>query len=340
MRAANLLVRRKIAASAPATVKTLVDAAYSRLHRARLAFGQGTTNAWDEAVYLVLYALQLPLDELAPVLGQKVSAAGRKRALRLVDARIRRRVPAAYLTHEAWLGDFRFFVDPRALVPRSFIAELLRERLAPWLARPRRIRRALDLCTGSGCLAVMLAANFPAAHVDAADISRSALAVARRNIAAYRLQRRVRVLQSDMFSALAGSRYDLIIANPPYVSASAMRRLPREFRHEPQVALAGGTDGFDLVRVLLREAAQYLTASGLLVVEVGHNRRQIETLFPRTAFVWPQTSGGDDCVFILGRGELERRHGVSSLIEGAARAQMTETAPRRTTRARAGSRRR
>ena len=306
--------RRKTVAAPVATVKTLVDAAHSRLLKARVAFGHGTTNAWDEVVYLVLHALRLPPDELALVLEHKVSAAGRRRALRLVDARIRRRVPAAYLTHEAWLGDYRFYVDARAIVPRSFIAELLRDRLAPWLAPRRRIKRALDLCTGSGCLAVILAKIFPATHVDAVDISRPALAVARRNVTAYRLQRRIRVLRSDMFSALHGERYDLIIANPPYVSASAMRKLPREYRHEPQLALAGGNDGLDLVRVIMREAAQYLTAGGLLVVEVGHKRKQIETLFPQFAFVWPQTSGGDDCVFMLWRDNLERRHSVSSLI--------------------------
>lgn len=324
--------RRKTAAAPTATVKTLVDAVYSRLHQARVAFGHGTNNAWDEAVYLVLHALRLPLDELAPVLGHKVSAAGRRRALRLVDARIRRRVPAAYLTREAWLGDYRFYIDARAIVPRSFIAELLRERLAPWLARRRRIKRALDLCTGSGCLAVILATIFPAAHVDAVDISRPALAVARRNVAAYRLQRRVRVLRSDMFSALRGERYDLIIANPPYVSASVMHKLPREYRHEPQLALAGGNDGFDLLRVILREAAQHLTASGLLVVEVGHKRKRIETLFPHLAFVWPQTSGGDDCVFMLWRGDLT----------GAARAAVVTHAvpPHRASRAGGGSRRR
>lgn len=319
--------RRKNTAAPPATVKTLVDAVHSRLSRARVAFGHGTTNAWDEAVYLVLHALRLPLDDLAPVLEYEVSSVGRRRALRLVDARIRRRVPAAYLTREAWLGDYRFYVDARALVPRSFIAELLRERLQPWLAR-RRILRALDLCTGSGCLAVILATVFPSAYVDAVDISRPALAVARRNVNAYRLQRRVHVLRSDMFSALRGERYDLIIANPPYVSANVMRKLPREYRHEPRVALAGGKDGFDLLRVILRESAQHLTAGGLLVVEVGHKRKQIERLFPHLAFTWPQTSGGDDCVFMLERGDLT----------GAARA-ATE-APLRASRAGGGSRRR
>jgi ribosomal protein L3 glutamine methyltransferase len=319
-------------AAAPATsntVRELVAAAHVRLKRAQLTFGHGTDNAWDEAVYLVLHALKMPPDQLIPVLARKVTLAERKRAERMLEARIRRRIPAAYLTREAWLGDYRFYVDERVIVPRSFIADLLRERFVPWLAQPQRIKRALDLCTGSGCLAVMLAKAYPAARVDATDISAAALAVARRNVAAYRLQRRVRLLKSDMFSALGNKHYDLIIANPPYVSAGVMRKLPREYRHEPQLALAGGKDGFDTVRVILREAAAHLNAQGLLVVEVGHHRRRLEAAFPHLPFVWPQTSGGDDCVFMLGRGDLP----------GAA-AQETPQAPRRASPAGAGSRRR
>lgn len=313
---------------APNTVRDLVNAAYTRLKRARLVFGHGTTNARDEAVYLVLHALKLPPDRLTPVLTRKVTPAERERTHLLVDDRVRRRIPAAYLTREAWLGEYRFFVDDRVIVPRSFIAELLRDRLAPWLPQPRLVKRALDLCTGSGCLAVILAETFPAASVDAADISDSALAVARRNVAAYRLQRRVRVLKSDVFSALANRRYDLIIANPPYVSAGAMRKLPREYRHEPELALAGGRDGFDCVRVILREAAAHLSAQGTLVVEVGHHRRRLEAAFPHLPFIWPQTSGGDDCVFMLSRGDLP---------ELVARAK--PGSPRRASRAGARSRR-
>lgn len=311
------------------TVLELVDDAHARLKRARLAFGHGTGNAWDEAVYLVLHALKLPPDRLNPVLARKVTSAERSRTARLIEARVSRRVPAAYLTNEAWLGDYRFYVDERVIVPRSFIADLLRERLAPWLPQPRRVEHALDLCTGSGCLAVMLAKVFPAARVDATDISTGALAVARRNVNAYGLQRRVRLLKSDMFAALGAMRYDLIIANPPYVSAGAMRKLPQEYRCEPQLALAGGTDGFDGVRVILREAATHLSARGLLVVEIGHHRRRLEAVFPHLAFVWPQTSGGDDCVFMLGRDDLP----------GAA-AQRLPAASRRASRAGAGFRRR
>ncbi len=314
--------------AASATVHDLIAEAHARFRRARLAFGHGTTNAWDEAVYLVLHALKLPPDRLTPFLARKVTVAERERALHLIGERIRRRVPAAYLTREAWLGDARFYVDERVIVPRSYLAELLHARLAPWIAQPARIKQALDLCTGSGCLAVVLARMFPAARVDAVDISPAALAVARRNVAVYRLQRRVRLLQSDLFSALRGERYDLIIANPPYVSAAVMRKLPPEYRHEPSLALAGGADGLDAVRIILREAAQRLTGGGLLVVEVGHNRKRLEARFPHLPFVWPQTSGGDDCVFMLERRDLT----------GAARA--AAVPPLRARRAGAASRRR
>lgn len=290
--------------ASPFTVHDLVADAHARLKRARLAFGHGTKNAWDEAVYLVLHSLKLPIDHLTPVLGRNVTPAERKRALHLIDARVRRRIPAAYLTREAWLGDYRFYVDDRAIVPRSFIAELLRDRLAPWIAQPRRVKRALDLCTGSGCLAILLGKAFSAARIDAVDISTGALAVARRNVASYRLQRRVRLRKSDMFSALGMASYDLIIANPPYVSERIMRNLPREYRHEPSLALAGGKDGFDCVRTILHEAAAHMSPRGLLVVEIGHHRRRLEAAFPHLPFVWPLTSGGDDCVFMLGRGDL------------------------------------
>jgi ribosomal protein L3 glutamine methyltransferase len=290
--------------AAPATVNQLVDIAFARLARARLAFGHGTTNAWDEAVYLVLHALRLPPDRLTPHLARRVSAMERSRALQLIDERIRRRVPAAYLTREAWLGDYRFYVDERVIVPRSFIAELLRERLVPWLTPRSHVGRALDLCTGSGCLAILLAKTFRAARIDAIDIDRDALAVARHNVAAYRLQRRIRTLRSDLFSALPRARYDLIVANPPYVSTGTMRTLPREYRHEPRLALASGKDGLDAVRSILREAPDHLNENGLLVVEVGHHRRRVERALPHLPFMWPQTSGGDDCVFILERRDL------------------------------------
>ena len=219
---------------------------------------------------------------------------------RLIERRVRTRKPLAYLVHEAWLGDHRFYVDERVLVPRSFIAELLRERLRPWVSRP--VRRALDLCTGSGCLAILLALTFPGAAVEATDISSPALAVARRNVKAYRLSRRVSLARADLFPEQA--TYDLIVANPPYVSAAAMRKLPSEYRREPRIALAGGRDGLACVRRILERAADFLRPGGWLVVEVGHSRRRVERAFPRLAFIWPETSAGDDCVFLLAREDL------------------------------------
>jgi ribosomal protein L3 glutamine methyltransferase len=316
------------------TVRSLIKTACARLTRARLAYGHGIPTAWDEAAYFVLHALKLPPDRLTPYLERAVTPRVVRQVTEFVDARISRRVPAAYLTHEAWLGEDRFYVDERVIVPRSFIAELIRERFAPWLPPRRRIRRSLDLCTGSGCLAIVLAKTFRSATVDAVDIERGALAVARRNVANHKLQSRVRVLGSDMFDAVRGERYDLIIANPPYVSTDTMRKLPREYRHEPANALASGKDGLDAVRVILHEAAALLTDQGLLVVEVGHHRPRVERAFARYPFVWPQTSGGDDCVFMLSRADLLRARAPAE-HPAAPRA----PAPHRASRAAAASRR-
>lgn len=272
---------------------------------ARLSFGHGMTNAFDEAAYLALHALKLPLGELEPNLDLRPTRRQISEVLKLFQRRIKERRPAAYLTRESWLGDFRFYIDERAIVPRSYIAELLRDDLAPWISKPSTIRAVLDLCTGSGCLAILAARSFPRAKIDAADISPDALRVARRNVAGHALQRRIRLVESDLFAALAGRRYDLIVSNPPYVSDAVMRRLPREYRHEPRLALAGGGgDGLDHVRLILREARDHLNPGGLLAVEAGHSRRRLERAFPRLAFTWANTSGGDDCVFLLYREQL------------------------------------
>lgn len=286
------------------TAGDLVREGAHKFRAARLAFGQGTTNAFDEAAYLTLHALGEPLDGLDGVLDRRLTARQARKIRSLFARRIAKRIPAAYLTGEAWLGDLRFRVDRRVIIPRSFIAELLRENLAPWIRDRSTVRTALDLCTGSGCLAVLLAKSFPQAAIDAADLSRRALAVARANIADYRLTRRVRLLESDLFQALAGRRYDLIVSNPPYVTDRSMRRLPREFRHEPSGALAGGRDGLHFLRRILAAAAAHLTPRGLLVVETGHSRSRVEHAFPRVEFIWPLTSGGDDCVFLLDRSVL------------------------------------
>jgi ribosomal protein L3 glutamine methyltransferase len=252
--------------------------------------------------------LRLPYDELAGSLGYELSAQERRSASRLIEERLRTRRPLAYLIREAWLGDHRFYVDERVVVPRSFIAELLRDRLSPWLARPRELRRALDLCTGSGCLAILLALAFPRAFVDAADVSRPALSVARRNLRAYRLGDRVKLVRGDLFAGLEPARYDLIVANPPYVGTAAMRRLPPEYRREPRLALDGGRDGLEFVRRILPAARDFLRPGGLLVVEIGHNRSRLERAFPRLPFIWPETSAGCDCVFLLSREDLPLRY--------------------------------
>lgn len=276
-----------------------------RFRAARLAFGHGTANARDEAAYLALHALRLPLDAPARIFARRVEPRAAARVLNLYERRVRERKPAAYLTHEAWLGAFRFYVDERAVVPRSHIAELLRADLAPWVAGPERVEAALDLCTGSGCLAILLAHSFPRARIDAADVSRAALAVARINIRKYELGKRIHLIESDLFSALRGKHYDLIVCNPPYVTAESLRRLRPEYRHEPRIALAGGSEGLDVVRRIVLEAAAHLTRRGLLVLEVGSGRRRVERMFPRTAFVWPETAGADT-VFIARREQLQR----------------------------------
>ena len=286
------------------TLRDLLRFAVSRFNEARLFFGHGSDNAWDEASYLLLHTLHLPLDRLEPFLDARLSADERQAVFDIIEQRVATRRPAAYLTHEAWLGEHRFYVDERVIVPRSFIAELLREQLEPWIDDPWAISSVLDLCTGSGCLAILAALTFPEAEVDALDISPDALAVARRNIADYTLGARVQAIESDAFMAIAGRRYDLIISNPPYVNAESMAALPQEYRHEPELALASGEDGLDFTRRILGEARAHLNPGGLLIVEIGHNRDAVETTFPETPFTWLDTSAGDEHVFLLRREEL------------------------------------
>ena len=281
------------------TVRDLLRFAVSRFTEARLFFGHGSADAWDEAVYLVLHRLHLPIDRLEPFLDARVTPTERKAVLSIVAERVESRTPAAYLTGEAWLGPYRFEVDPRVIVPRSFIAELLVERLAPWVADPDAVASVLDLCTGSGCLAIIAADVFPQASVDAVDLSDDALDVARSNVAAYGLVDRVRPIASDLYDALPAARYDLIVSNPPYVNDASMAVLPEEYRREPAMALAGGADGMDLVRRIVAGAAERLADRGLLVVEVGHERAHVEAAFPDLDCTWLSTSGGDDAVFAV-----------------------------------------
>jgi ribosomal protein L3 glutamine methyltransferase len=289
-----------------ATLRDWLRYAVSRFNEAGLAFGHGTASAYDEAAYLVLHALHLPLDRLEPFLDATLTQAERATLGELLTRRVDERIPAAYLTREAWLGDFRFYVDERVIVPRSFIAELLPDHLAPVVGEPDRVRAALDLCTGSGCLAILLADAFAQADVDAVDVSADALAVAQRNVSDYGLAARINLIRSDVYTNLDGKSYDLIISNPPYVTAVAMEELPPEFRHEPELALSGGEDGLDIVRRIVKEAPRHLNPAGALVVEIGHNRNAVEAAFPRLALTWLDTRSSQGSVFAIAREDLVR----------------------------------
>jgi ribosomal protein L3 glutamine methyltransferase len=265
------------------TLAELVKHAERRLRAARLFYGHGTDNPRDEAAFLVLRGLKLPFDTPS---ARSVSAVGQRRIEALLRRRIDDRVPAPYLLKEAWLEGRSFHVDRRVIVPRSHIGALLSAKLKPWLARPPR--RILDLCTGSGCLAILAALAFPRAEVHGADLSADALAVAKINVDRHRLKQQVRLVRSDLFDALDGERYDAIVTNPPYVPMRAMRALPAEYRHEPGIALAGGKDGLDLVSRLLEQAPGFLTTGGILVCEIGENRGTVERAYRRVPLLWPQ----------------------------------------------------
>lgn len=281
------------------TLRDFLRFAVTRFNAAQLFFGHGSDNAWDEAVYLCLHTLHLPLDRLEPFLDARLLDEEKYRLLKLLHRRIDERLPAAYLTNEAWLGEHRFYVDERVIVPRSFIAELLQEQLAPWIDDPWSVGSVLDLCTGSGCLAILAALAFPEAHIDAVDLSQDALAVAQRNIDDYELQDRINPIRSDLFADIPHQRYDLIISNPPYVNAESVASLPPEYKHEPEMSLGSGEDGLDATRIILRHAKNHLHPGGLLVVEIGHNRDALEIAFPTLPFTWLETSAGDQFVFML-----------------------------------------
>ena len=293
------------------TVRALLEEAVERFERAGLAFGHGTDNALDEAAWIILHALGLPLDSINRHLDDALDEPRWNAARALVERRVRTRKPAAYLLNEAWLGPYRFYVDERVIVPRSFIGELMLGDTPLlgthpfWGASPEGVcPRFLDLCTGSGCLAIVAALHTPRAAVDAADISPDALAVAARNVADYGLQERGRRVQSDLFSGLQGRSYDLIVSNPPYVKAASMDKLPDEYRQEPELALASGADGLDHTRTILANAARHLNPRGLLMVEIGHNRKALERAYPKLPFAWPKTASGAGYVFTLRREEL------------------------------------
>jgi ribosomal protein L3 glutamine methyltransferase len=287
-------------------VRDLISLGARRLRRARVFFGHGTDNAWDEAAALVLHAVGGAVAGDESALGRRVSEAGRRRAADLIRQRIQQRIPAVYLTGETWFGGVALRVDPRVLIPRSALAELIERRFVPWI-EPGRVRRVLDVGTGSGCIAIACAKAFPRARVDALDISKEALEVAHFNLRRHRLGRRVRLLESDHFSALRRETYDIIVSNPPYVGVRELRTLPPEYRHEPRIALAAGASGLDSVRVILQEAPRFLRPRGLLVVEVGNTEGAVRRAFRNLPFVWLEFERGGGGVFALTAEQLRVR---------------------------------
>lgn len=286
------------------SVRDVLRWTLSQFHRHELSFGHGSDNPSDEAIYLLLHTLHLPLDSIDPFLDAKLTYSERQQFLDLVRRRCEERLPAAYLTGEAWLQGLRFKVSPDCIVPRSPIAELLSTQLSPWVEDATAIESVLDLCTGSGCLAILAALTFPNAQVDGVDISPAALAIAKENIEYYGLEDRVCALESNLYSAVKDKKYDLIISNPPYVNENSMQTLPAEYIHEPRLALAGGDDGMDLVRIILSEAAIHLNENGLLILEIGNEYNHFCAAFPQLDPVWLSTETADDQILLLTHEQL------------------------------------
>jgi len=286
------------------TIRDVLRWSVTRMNEGGVHFGHGQGDAVDEALLLVLRSLQLPVDRADLFLDAFLTHAEINSLIQVIDQRVRKRTPAAYLLRESWLQGFRFYVDERAIVPRSFIAELLKDGLKPWVSNSDSVADVLDLCTGSGCLAIMAADVFPKSKIDAVDISPDALSVAKRNIADYQLGARVQPIASDLYAALPAKRYDIIVCNPPYVTDESMTSLPREYQHEPKQALAGGPDGMAIVRRVVRGARSYLKRGGMLFVEVGGGRPTAEQVLKDVPLTWLTTSDGDDTVFMARQEEL------------------------------------
>lgn len=287
------------------TVRDLLRYAITRFNREKLFFGHGSENAWDEAVFLILHTLSLPLDQLEPFMDAKLLPGEIDKVVNVIDRRADDRIPAAYLTNEAFLQGYSFYVDKGVIIPRSFLAELIVEQFSPWVSDPDSVTDILELCTGSGCLAIMLADMFPNATVDAVELSPAALGIAQTNIHNYRLKDRVKLHHADLYDGIPEKRYQLIVTNPPYVNQSSMDDLPPEYLHEPQMALAGGFDGMDIVRRIVKTAGERLTDEGMLIVEIGNEAENAIAAFPELELTWLSTSGGDDRVFMLTAEQLK-----------------------------------
>jgi ribosomal protein L3 glutamine methyltransferase len=295
---------RRLSHTAAETVGAAIDRCERALCRARVHFGHGTDNARDEAAELVFFAAGIAHEVGSSAYSKRLTARRAQRISELLGRRIAERIPLPYLTHRAFFAGLELYVDERVLVPRSPIAELVLQRFEPWVDA-RRVRRILDVGTGSGAIALAAAVAFPRGKVDAVDVSAAALQVARRNRRRLNLGKRVRMLQSDHFDAVKGQRYDIIVSNPPYVGRAEMRRLPREYRHEPRLGLASGADGLDSVRAIFAAARRHLSRDGILVVEVGNTEDTLLRTFPRMPFVWPEIAMGGGGVFLLRAGDLE-----------------------------------
>ena len=293
--------------TAPAnSVAAFYEAAVEQLNNADLSYGHGCTCPEDEVAWLISATLDVPFDELDKHWSEMLTDELRQRLQERLEERCNTRAPLAYILGEAWLGPYIFKIDRRVIVPRSFIAELIMNDMAPWVQNPASISRVADICTGSGCLAILAALHFPNSKVDAVDLSPEALEVARMNVDMYGIADRLKLYQGDLMAPLLGQQYDLIISNPPYVDAPSMQSLPAEYRHEPEMALAGGNDGLDLVHTLLRQAAATLKPGGWLVVEIGHNRDVMEATYPDLPLVWLDTAGGSDFVFLIDQASLQK----------------------------------
>ena len=286
------------------TIRDWIRYAVSQFEASDVFYGHGTDNAYDEAVWLIMSGLHLPMDTLNNFLDARITVDERVKLAHFIEQRISKHTPTAYLLKEAWLQGLKFYVDERVLIPRSFIAELLTDGLSSWIEFPEMVESAADICTGSGCLGILLASVFPNAEIDVIDISQDAIDVANINIANYSLQEQVTAIKSDMFTALKGKKYDLIISNPPYVDAPSMAALPQEYQNEPQLALGSGDSGLDHTHTILREAANHLNDSGILIVEIGHNRDALEAAYPNVIFNWLDVSSGNEFVFLLTKEQL------------------------------------